>query len=274
MESTHAWLEERMKELKKRCQEMEAELKKLGSVSPEKHLEAAEAIQAKIKEEKKQTSRLQRQQMEEFKELHAARLHEEELTRQKREIFAEMEATKRQLQETQWEAERQEQLQSAFHERLQSERLQLRRKERSLEELQAVKVKFIEDAKEEKTRRQELREKMRAWMQQQEAELEGLRAQVAAHPEEMEMHRERREALRSEADEAERRSEELVKQAEESRRLIPVYAEQRQEFLQQIWDMSAQDELNQDELTKGQRKLLQFQKKAQERLRRQAAAGS
>eukprot|EP00913_Durusdinium_trenchii_P029342 g27507.t1 len=35
---------------------------------------------------------------------------------------------------------------------------------------------------------------------------------------------------------------------------------------------SAQDELNQDELTKGQRKLLQFQKKAQERLRRQAAA--
>eukprot|EP00913_Durusdinium_trenchii_P029341 g27506.t1 len=101
--------------------------------------------------------------MEEFKELHAARLHEEELTRQKREIFAEMEATKRQLQETQWEAERQEQLQTAA--------VKARPpapQERSLEELQAVKVKFIEDAKEEKTRRQELREKMRAWMQQQD----------------------------------------------------------------------------------------------------------
>lgn len=39
----------------------------------------------------------------------------------------------------------------------------------------------------------------------QEAELEGLRAQVAAHPEEMEMHRERREAAQRSAWSVEKR---------------------------------------------------------------------
>lgn len=281
LETTKEWMEQRLKELHSRCRDMEAKVEKqnqkLGAAQEAvlQFRRAQETIQADIAEEKHQSSVAQRRQMEEFKALHSARNREEQLKSEKRQICQEMEAAKQQIQEEMAEAERLERQQEEQRRTLRRQRQALREQEKYLEELEAVKVKFLQEAKEEKTRRQELREKMRAWLQREEMEIEELKEKLSSGiPREMAAMEERMEASRQEALEADLEAERLMQKTEDFRELIPVYTEQRRELLEQIRDMTEEDARNREELLKGQSLLLEKQVKAQERARRLAAGGS
>jgi len=281
MDTTKEWMEQRLKELHSKCREMQVEVEKrdqeIGAAQEAslQHQKAKETIQAEIAEEKHLSSTAQRRQMEEFKALHSARNREEELKMEKRQICNEMQVMKQRIQEEMAEAQRYEHLQVDQRRSLQKQRQALRAQEKSLEELEAVKVKFLEEAKEEKSRRQELREKMRAWLQREELEMHELREKlnIGIPQEILELER-RLEASRQESVHAEVEAEKMLQQVEEFQQLIPVYTEQRQEYLEQIRDMTEEDALNQEELLKGQSLLLEKQMKAEERQRRLAAGGS
>ncbi|CAL1165722.1 unnamed protein product [Cladocopium goreaui] len=281
LETTKEWMEQRLKQLHSRCRDMQAKVEKqnqeLGAAQETalQFRRAQETIQADIAEEKHQSSVAQRRQMEEFKALHSARNREEQLKSEKRQICQEMEVAKQQIQEEMAEAERLERQQEEQRRTLRRQRQALREQEKYLEELEAVKVKFLQEAKEEKTRRQELREKMRAWLQREEMEIEELKEKLSSGiPREMAVLEERLEASRQEAVEADLEAERLMQKTEDFRELIPVYTEQRRELLEQIRDMTEEDARNRDELLRGQSLLLEKQVKAQERARRLAAGGS
>ncbi|CAE7626431.1 unnamed protein product, partial [Symbiodinium pilosum] len=183
------------------------------------------------------------------------------LRREKAALCAELEVAKRALVAAEAEVAASDEHLCAQEQAVASVRHQCRAKAQSLEKLKAVKEEFFREVAEEKRRRQELREKIRAWLAEQEAAEKVLQAKVDQQPKELESLKEQREAMRRRSVEAGIVTAAERQRAEESRTVIPLYKKQREEILEEIRDLIVQDDAAKQELEKVQGTLLAKQHK-------------
>ncbi|CAJ1427817.1 unnamed protein product [Effrenium voratum] len=230
-------------------------------------------MEAETEEELRVASATQQRREEELEALSLARAQQAELWEKKRQLCQDLEAARQQLQTGAVEAQQRAEVLAGRGEKLQRGRKELQKQEQALERLEEVKARFIAEASEEKKRRQELREKMRCWLAAQENELSLLRARAAAAPAEAQQLRSQAEAQELRSQEALAEERQLLARLEELRRLIPLYTEQRQDLLEQIRDMTAEDALNREVLGEVQGKVKEKELKAEQRQRRAASGG-
>ncbi|CAJ1352111.1 unnamed protein product [Effrenium voratum] len=254
MEQTREWMERRAEELRRRRQQLEEQLREeerqlcSAKDAAAQHVSARESMEAETEEELRVASATQQRREEELEALSLRRAQQAELWEKKRQLCQDLEAARQQLQTGAVEAQQRAEVLAGRGEKLQRGRKELQKQEQALERLEEVKARFIAEASEEKKRRQELREKMRCWLAAQENELSLLRARAAAAPAEAQQLRSQAEAQELRSQEALAEERQLLARLEELRRLIPLYTEQRQDLLEQIRDMTAEDALNREAL--------------------------
>lgn len=261
------WIASRLTSLQTKRSELEVQLQARTTTASnakealQRHREAVDAVKGEVAEEWRQTELAGKQLAEEGAARQRAAERLAVLRREKASLCKQLEAAKWNLATASAEVVACSEHVAAKEASVTGLKQQCRAKEQSLQKLKAVKEEFFKKAAEEKRRRQELREKMRAWLAEQDAVEKALQTKVGQHPQEIGSLREKQEAARRKGIEAKVAAAAERQRAEESRSVIPLYKKQREEILEEIRDVIIQDDLAKQELEKVQGTLLAKQHK-------------